>query len=244
MSLFFPRPAALKDFSILGTDMHNHVLPGLDDGSPAIEESLKMILTWINLGFRKAITTPHVISALYPNTREGIEAQGARLKEVIKEQGLKLELEVTGEYQLDFEFTEKLNGGEMIGFGPRNYLLVELPMQQPSSHTDDMLFQTQLAGFEPVIAHPERYSYLHGNLKNYEYYKNKGYSFQLNLHSLTGLYGPAIRKTAELLIKENMIDFAGSDAHHAKHLENMLGLLRNKHFNKLVSSGKLLNNTL
>jgi tyrosine-protein phosphatase YwqE len=224
--------------------MHNHVLPGVDDGSPSVEESLKMIRTWIGLGFTKVITTPHVIAAIYPNTRERIMAQGSRLKEVIKDEGLKLELEVAAEYQLDFEFTGKLDKGQMIGFGPRNYLLMELPMQQPSYSVDEMFFQAQLAGYEPVVAHPERYSYLLGKQKNYETFKNKGYFFQMNLSSVNGFYGPAVKKTAEILIREGMIDFVGSDAHHAKQLEELPALLRNKVFIRLLESGKLLNKTL
>jgi tyrosine-protein phosphatase YwqE len=132
----------------------------------------------------------------------------------------------------------------MIGFGFNNFLLVELPMQQPSYSVDEMLFQTQLAGYEPIIAHPARYSYLGGKMKNYEHFKDKGYYFQMNLNSLNGLYGPEVRKTAEMLVDAEMIDFVGSDAHHTKHLNELPALFSNKNFGKLISSQKVLNKTL
>lgn len=240
MSLFKKSPI-LKDFSSLVVDFHSHVLPGMDDGSPSIEESLKMLNAWVGLGYKKVITSPHVIHALYPNTKEQILGQMFHLQDVIKENNIPLELEATAEYHLDYEFKAKLASGEVIPFGKNKYLLVELPFQRPSYSFEEILFDISVAGYEPVLAHPERYSYLADRFSEYETLKDRGLLFQVNMNSLNGIYGKQSQKTAEKLIKENMIEFAGTDAHHNNHLTEIKKLLRNSSFTKLVESGRLRN---
>ena len=244
MPLFRRSLPELKDLAAIGVDLHNHVLAGLDDGSPSLEESLRMLRLWVELGYRKVITTPHVISALYPNTSERILGQMYHLQEVIREEGIPIELEATAEYHLDYEFGSRLESGEVIGFGKRNYLLLELPFQSPGFKVEEVFYQVQLAGYEPVLAHPERYSYLSENFKSYEYLKDRDIAFQLNLLSLTGNYGPRPLLAARRLIDAGMIDFAGSDAHHAAHLTDLRKMLRNRHLQKLIASGRLRNNEL
>ena len=240
MSLFKKTPS-LKDFSFLIVDLHSHVLPGIDDGSPSMEESLKMLNSWVELGYKKIITTPHVIHALYPNTKERILGQMYHLQDVIKENNIPLELEASAEYHLDYEFKDKLNSGEVIPFGKEKYLLVELPFQKPSYSFEEILFDISIAGYEPILAHPERYAYLANNFSEYEALKDRGLLLQVNMNSLTGLYGKQAQKIAERLIKENMVEFAGTDAHHNFHLKEVKKILRNSHFHKLVDSGNLRN---
>ncbi len=244
MPLFKKSSTNISDFSSLIVDFHNHVLPGLDDGSPSLEESLKMLNLWVELGYKKVIATPHVISALYPNTKERILGQMYHLREVIEENNIPIELDATAEYHLDFEFRDKLEKGEVIPFGKHKYLLVELPFQEPSYSLGEILFDISIAGYEPILAHPERYSYLSASFKKYEKLKDRGLLFQLNMNSLTGLYGRHTQKTAEKLIKENMIEFAGTDAHHSNHLIEVRRLLKNGLFAGLVESGLLRNATL
>ncbi len=95
MPLFRKSSAHLESFEPLAVDFHNHVLPGLDDGSPSLEESLKMLNAWVALGYKKIIASPHVISALYPNTKERILGQMYHLQEVIQEKNIPIELEAT-----------------------------------------------------------------------------------------------------------------------------------------------------
>lgn len=244
MGLFTKNKMLLSDFSQIGTDLHSHILPGLDDGSSSLAESLKMLREMERIGFRKIITTPHVISDLYPNTRENILGQLYHLQDRIAQHGIRLEAEASGEYHLDREFPGKVQRGEVIPFGKNKYLLVELPFQKPALPIDEILDGTQHAGYEIVIAHPERYAWLMGKMKLYEGFKNRGIFFQLNLNSLAGRYGFPAKVTANQLIDAGMIEFAGSDAHHTGHLLELSDVLRNKHFAKLVHSGKLLNSSL
>ncbi len=244
MSFFRKRVDGLKDFSILGVDFHNHVIPGIDDGSPSMEESLKMLRMWVELGYKKVIASPHVITALYPNTKDIILGQMYHMQEVISENNIPIEFEATAEYNLDFEFRGRMENGELIPFGKENYILIELPFQEASFSVEEILFELQTSGYEPILAHPERYPYLYTDFKRYQAFKDRGLLFQLNMNSLTGLYNGAVRKAAEKLIKNNMIEFACSDAHHGNHLKEMRKLLRNKHFKNLIESGILKNNEL
>lgn len=232
------------DFSSIGVDFHNHVLPGIDDGAPTLEESLIMLNLWVEMGYKKIIASPHVLTALYPNTKDIILGQMYHMREVIKENNIPLIFEATAEYRLDFEFREKLEKGELIPFGQNNYILIELPFQKPAFSIEKILFDIQTAGFEPILAHPERYIYLDGDFRKYQIMKDKGLLFQLNANSLNGQYNGSVKRTAEKLIKNNMIEFICSDAHHSSHLKDMRKLLNNKHFNMLLQSGNLMNNEL
>lgn len=244
MRLFNSKKKSFTNFSHIGIDLHSHVLPGLDDGSPSLSESLNMLREMEMMGFRKIITTPHVISDLYPNSREQILGQLYHLLDMIRQENIHIEVEASGEYHMDQDFPGRVEVGEVIPFGKNKYLLIELPFQKPVFPILEILNQTRLSGYEVVIAHPERYVWLMGKRKLYEELKDRGMHFQLNLNSLNGLYGFPAKIAANQLIADGMIEFVGSDAHHAGHLLALQKVLYNRHFEKLVQSGKLLNPSL
>ena len=203
-----------------------------------------MLNLWVEMGYRKIIASPHVITTLYPNTKDIILGQMHHLKEVIEENNLPLQFEATAEYRLDFEFREKLEKGELIPFGRQNYILIELPFQKPAFSIEEILFEIQTAGYIPILAHPERYFFLYADFRKYKVMKDRGLLFQLNANSLNGIYNGLVKRTAEKLIKNNMVEFICSDAHHTFHLKEMKKLLNNRHFNLLLQSGMLMNNEL
>jgi tyrosine-protein phosphatase YwqE len=245
MGLFNKNRMSFSDFSQVGIDLHSHLLPGLDDGSPSLRESLNLLREMERMGYRKAITTPHVISDLYPNTRERILGQLYHLKETMAQEGIQLELEASGEYHMDGELMNRIRKDEVIPFGKNaKYLLVELPFQKPAFSVEEELDQIRKSGYCPVLAHPERYGWLIGKMKLYESMKEQGTLFQLNLNSLAGWYGFPVKIAASQLIDADMIEFAGSDAHHLGQLRGMMSVLNNRHFMKLVGSGRLLNPAL
>lgn len=244
MPLFKKKKQSFTDFSEIAVDLHSHVLPGLDDGSPSLEESVKMLKLWVELGYKKIITTPHVNHSFYPNTKEKILGQMYHLQDVIEEEGIALELEASGEYQLDDWFIGLLDSGEVIPFGEEDYILVELPFLEASFSFEKILDKISDAGYVPILAHPERYNYLAEDFAKYVALKERGLLFQLNMNSLNGSYGRQKQKTAERLIKEGMIDFVGSDAHFVEHLQSLDKLRRNGAFRKLVGGGALCNSQL
>ncbi len=238
------RKTCFSDFSMLGVDIHSHLIPAIDDGSANIDDSLAMLNKFVELGYRKVITTPHVMSDYFRNDTPGIHAGLNALKRASKEAGISIDIESAAEYYIDFDFVSKIEKKiPLLTFG-KNYLLVEISFLNPPERLANVLFELQTERYKPVLAHPERYGFWFDNFGIYEELFSRGILFQLNLNSLTGVYGADVQKMANQLIDKGMYSFAGSDCHRIQNLELMYKVLNNKHFDKLVGSGKLLNTSL
>lgn len=231
------------DLSVLGTDVHSHFIPGIDDGAKTMEDSVQMLRAMHELGYRKVITTPHVMSDFYRNTSEIIFSGLEDVRAALKREGIPLEVDAAAEYYLDFDFERKLKEEALLTFG-KKYLLFEVSYMNPPDNLERMVFEMQTRGYKPVLAHPERYNYWHGNFEKYEQIKDRGVLLQLNVNSLTGYYSPSTKKISEMLIDKGMIDLLGTDCHHIGHLELLKKCRYEKHLHKLIASGKLLNSTL
>ena len=221
--LFFSRkktPLNL-DLSWLRADMHSHLLPGIDDGSGNMATSLDLIKGLHNLGYKKVITTPHVLWEIYPNTRENIVQSLGWLKEAVKEEGIDIELHAAAEYFIDEHFQEELKNKVPLLTVSDNKVLVEFSMITAPMDLQQVLFEMQIQSYQPIIAHPERYVYLSSRRDFFDELKDAGYSFQLNLLSLTGYYGKAVQELAEYLCKKEYYDYAGTDMHHERHLQTL-----------------------
>ena len=232
------------DLSLLKTDMHSHLLPGIDDGSPDIKTSLELIRGMMELGYSKFITTPHVMWDMYKNTTEIILERLELLRSAIKAEGLQVEIHAAAEYFLD-DYVEKLvksNAPLLTVSG--NMVLVEFSMAHPSMSLKDILFDMQMQGYQPIIAHPERYIYLERNKQFYEELKDIGCLFQCNLLSLTGHYGKTQQELAQYLIKRGYYDLLGTDLHNARHLDALYNPELINYVQKLIDSGKIINNQL
>lgn len=223
-------------------DMHSHLLPGIDDGAQDLNESLDLIRGMQALGYRKLVTTPHVMGDFYKNDPATIKDALGCLQKAVQEEGLDVELEAAGEYYLDEWFADKLENGDLLTFGD-GYLLVETSFMNRPAQLLETFFQMGVKGYKPVFAHPERYIYLYEDFQKYEEIYEKGVYFQINLNSLQGYYSPEARKAAEKLIDKGMVDFVGSDVHRMKHVNMLQQVCSNKSFNKLKEM-KLLNETL
>ena len=208
----------LEDFSILKADMHSHLLPGIDDGSPDIATSLALVRGMHNLGFNKLITTPHIMWDMYRNTRESILEKEALLNAAIREKGWDIEVKAAAEYFLDEYVQQLLQRNEPLLTISGKMVLVEFSMAYPSHSLKDILFEMQMQNYQPVLAHPERYTYMARKKELYDDLKNAGCYFQLNLLALTGYYGTPVQELAEYLLKKNYYDFAGTDLHHHRHM--------------------------
>ncbi len=217
---FFKKTALLSNYSFLHTDMHSHLIPGIDDGAPDVETSVELIKGMQAMGFQRIITTPHVMADLYPNTPEIIREGLEKVRTALKEEGIDMPIDAAAEYLMDEAFGEKINSGKLLTL-PGNYVLVEMSFVSPPPQLEDYLFRLQTRGYRPIMAHPERYMYLRGDLEEYQRLKDKGCAFQLNLLSLTGHYGKPIQKVAEKLLKNDLIDYLGTDLHHHKHLATL-----------------------
>lgn len=231
------------DLSVLKTDMHSHLIPGIDDGAETIEDSIEMIKALNDLGFTKLITTPHIMSDFYKNTPEIILDGLEKVKERIKEENIPVELEAAAEYYLDFDFENKLKEKNVLTFGD-NYLLIEVSYFNAPEGMERVVFEALSNGYKPVLAHVERYPFWYGQWEKYERFKELGILFQLNTMSLAGHYGGGAKKVGEELIEKGMIEFLGTDMHNMNHVESMKRAIREESLHKILASGKLLNNQL
>lgn len=219
-SFFKKRPAdGANDLSGLRVDMHSHFIPGIDDGAKDLETSIRLIRGLIGLGYKKIITTPHINADIFPNTPEIIHNGQALVAAELKRLAIDVEFHAAAEYLMDDHFIRLLSEDQPLLTLKDNYVLVELSFAVPAINLKDLLFQLQLKGYVPVLAHPERYLYFGANKGWYEELRNLGCLFQLNLLSFCGHYGPDSSQLAEWLVKKKFVDLLGTDMHHEKHLE-------------------------
>ncbi len=228
------------DLSVLGADMHSHFIPGIDDGAPTMEASLELIAAMSALGYRKVVTTPHVMSDGYKNTPEIILGGLEKVREAVKAQGIPIEVEAAAEYYLDHELENKVAAREVLTFGDR-LLLFELPFISEPHVLFSVVFAMQTQGYRPVLAHPERYAFWHTDLSSAEKLKERGVLFQLNTVALMGAYGPAVRKAAEKYIDLGWYELLGSDCHKMDHIHAIRATLTEPYLHKVLDSGRLIN---
>lgn len=232
------------DLSLLKTDMHSHFIPGIDDGAQNMEDSIRLIRGMKELGYQKVITTPHTMSDYYKNTPEIILGGLENVRHALKENNINIQVEAASEYYLDFEFGERLKRGEVLTFSGK-YILIEVSFLNPPDNLEAAIFNLIVAGYKPILAHPERYPYWHGNMEKYHRIKDMGALLQLNILSLTQYYSKEVNQTAMKLVDLGIIDLLGTDMHHDKHLETLrTRALYEPYLHKLLESGKLLNASL
>ncbi len=234
------------DLSFIGVDMHSHLLPGIDDGLKELEESVEFIRELSLLGYKKLICTPHILADLYPNSPQTIFPKLQLVKDALKQQGIEMHMEAAAEYMVDHSFAEliaKSTKEELLTIGGK-YILIEMSYLSASPNIDQIVFDLSMMNLTPILAHPERYNYYHRHFGQYEHFKERGCKLQVNLLSLTGVYGPNVQKTAEKLLKAGMVDFLGTDMHHQKHLFMLKSLSTRPEFYEIVRDTILLNKTL
>ncbi|PSR55637.1 capsular biosynthesis protein [Adhaeribacter arboris] len=226
-------PKATNFLEFLGADMHAHVLPSLDDGADSMTQALAMVQEMKQLGYRKLILTPHIMGDFYKNTPDGIRAKLAELIQALQQQEIAIELACAAEYYLDEWFVQKLDDKEpLLTFGD-NYVLFETSFINEPMRFQDIIFKIKSNGYTPVLAHPERYSYLYNRWNSLAEWHENHVLFQVNLNSLVGYYGPEAKRRAEKLLQNKMIDFVGTDAHSEKHIRVLQKLAGSSTFEKL-----------
>ena len=246
MFSFFKKkqPVFSGDLSILKTDMHSHIIPAIDDGSPDIETSIQLIEGLIELGYKKLIATPHLMIDLYPNNRQTITKAYDTLKAELKIRKMNIEVNAAAEYFLDDHFDTLLEKKEPLLTIKDNLVLVEFSFASIPLDYKQKIFEIQLNGYKPILAHPERYSYLHTKPEIYEELRNTGCYFQVNLLSLIGYYGKSIQQAAERLVKNKQVELLGTDLHHDRHLSNLQSNALLQKANEVANALPLLNSQL
>lgn len=217
-------------------DIHSHLLPGIDDGAKNQENTLFLFESMKNMGFSEIITTPHVLDQVWNNSRETIEKVALETATFLQEKDTQTKFSAAAEYMMDSSFVKLFESEKLLTL-KNNYVLVEMSYLNPPINLMAILFDLQINGYQPVLAHPERYSFYHNALDNYKKLKKAGCLFQLNLLSTVGYYGKEVTNTADFLLKNEMYDFSGSDIHHTKHIESFSAKIKitdTKHLQNLL----------
>lgn len=240
LSIFKTKPL-LKDLIPKNfVDIHSHLLPGIDDGSKSVEETASLMTQMNGLGINHFITTPHIFTNVWDNTEAVITKKLGDTKLELKHKNCYDTFEAGAEYMLDSFFLKRLETEKLLTL-KNNYLLVEMSYLNPPIQLFEILFEIQLAGYKPILAHPERYVFYHNNYKEFHKLKNSGCLFQLNLLATVGYYGKNIEMVAEKLLQDDLYDFVGSDIHHQKHLDALHTKVKIKSLPRLE---KAFNNNL
>lgn len=222
-SKLFSKESKLKKSGLLDkkSDVHSHILYGVDDGVQQLEESLQILRELENLGFENLWCTPHVMEDI-PNETEFLKERFLQLKEAYNG---KIQLHLAAEYMIDNVFNERLSKKDFLPHGEfKNHLLVETSYFNPPLNLEETLKEIYSIGYYPLLAHPERYAYMTD--KDYIKLKSNGIKFQLNLLSLKGMYGKMAQKKAEWLLSKEYYDEVGSDIHSIHQIRALKDLFK------------------
>lgn len=199
------------------TDWHSHILPGVDDGFKSLEDSLAVLDMYQEAGISEVWLTPHIMEDI-PNTTDGLRH---RFDELRKAYHGRVILRLAAEYMLDTLFEDRLDRGDLLPIGQDGrHLLVETSYFNPPARLSAILNGIRTRGYFPVLAHPERYVYM--DMQDYEQLSDAGVKFQLNLGSITGMYGKYVQKKALRLLSNGFYDLTGTDLHRSSQLELLL----------------------
>ena len=232
-NLFKSRPTLSELIPKGFVDIHSHILPGIDDGAKNIKESVKLISKMKKLGFSKIIGTPHTYTGLYDNTNDSIQNAFNNLKGDLD---VDIKLDYASEYMLNNEIIYSAKNKKLLCL-KKNYVLVEMSYLSPPTNLYEIIYELKVNGYSPILAHPERYLFYKNNFSEFNRLKENGLMFQANLLSSTGYYGKDVLRLLNKLLKNNLIDFVGSDIHNINHIRSFYNKVR-------ISKKKLLEKSI
>lgn len=211
---FFNKKLKLVDTDVFhaAIDWHSHILPGVDDGIPNMADALAVLHYYEQIGISEVWLTPHIMEDI-PNTTDELRD---RFDELTYAYNGPILLHLAAENMLDNLFDERLKAGDVLPIGPGGKcLLVETSYFQPPLNLRKTLKHIREVGYQPILAHPERYIYM--NDDDYDYLAKNNVMLQLNIISLTGAYGESAQAKAKHILGKGYYSFWGSDLHRLAH---------------------------
>lgn len=216
-------------------DMHSHILPGIDDGSPDVSTSIALIKGMQHAGIKQFFGTPHIMAELHKNNKDTISNAYQQLKAALDKNNMNIELRYAAEYMLDEGFLGHLKAGNMMTIHD-NFILIETPFYQEPLDINELIFEIETHGYNIILAHPERYHYVDDNLKVFQKYLDKGMKLQLNMLSLSGYYGVREKEVARKLLERGYYSYVGTDLHHERHLGRLASTNLDKKVIKMLEN--------
>ena len=200
-------------------DLHNHLLPGIDDGAKKVEETLEFLRIARRDGVQVVVATPHMKPGVYDNDRDTILQRVAMVREAARgDEAEGVELLPGAEVYYTADLAARARAGALMTVGDRGrYLLLELPYQQSPMHVDDSIFQLRLLGITPVMAHPERVAYYLEDIERVAASVRLGALTQVTACSLTGKFGDKARDFARAMLERNLVHVLASDSHDVRY---------------------------
>lgn len=196
------------------TDIHSHILFDVDDGSNSIEESIELLKKLKDIGFNNIILTPHYIKDTeYSSENEEKKQKFEQLKLALKENNININIYLGNEIFINKEIDKLIKEEKISTLNNTKYILIELPFHNEIVNLEDIIHELKIKGYIPIIAHPERYTYLQKDHKEVDKLKEEGFLFQANYASILGYYGKESQKLLKYMLKKQYIDFFGTDVH-------------------------------
>lgn len=194
-------------------DIHNHILPGIDDGCRSMEESLELARQAVKEGIRHIIATPHHANGRYQNEAAEVLQAVTELNQALSHEGLELQVHGGQEIRVYKELLDDLGKGKLLTLAGSRYMLLEFPSSRVPEGIEELLHELSLAGITAVIAHPERNMELSGNPARLGELIDRGALAQMTTHSINGLFGRKIQSISLDMCRWNLVHFLSSDAH-------------------------------
>lgn len=229
--------------SVLKTDIHSHLIPKVDDGSHSYDVSLKCIQRMAELGYTKICLTPHFQTYKFRNDEDDILKRAEKLRQVLADNKIDMELIVGGEYLVDNGFRERMEANKFLKMNG-TYLLIEFSFNQAILGVSELVFELQKLGHEVILAHPERYIYFHEHPEIPKTLKDQGVYFQSNINSFVGFYGKSTLNESYKYITNGWTDFLGTDIHNGIYLEALVKACQDRKFRKILDTYQFFNNTI
>ena len=185
------------------TDIHSHIIFNVDDGSSSLEESIKLIKYFKEVGFNNIIATPHFIrnTEYSAENNEKLEKL-AILKEAVKKHNIDINLYLGNEIYISEHIDEDIKSNKIYTLNNTKYILFELPFHNEILNLPDIVYELKMNGYIPILAHPERYDFLKRNYKEVDKLKEEGLLFQCNYSSILEYYGKDAKKLFKYMLKK------------------------------------------
>jgi protein-tyrosine phosphatase len=194
-------------------DLHSHILPGIDDGAANLDTSLSMARAFVADGVGVLACTPHILPGLYHNSGPQIREAVAALQAALDENGIALRLVTGADNHIVPDFVARLAQGHLLTLAESSYVLVEPPHHVAPARLEDLFFNIQVAGYIPILTHPERLTWIQTNYAMMQRLARSGVWMQVTSGSLAGAFGRDAQYWAEKMLDEGIVHILATDAH-------------------------------